>query len=169
MRGVLLVAAALLVAAPATAAPLTMTKSSAVISDPTNQLLPKAIPGAIMEYTLKVTNPNGVAAIGLAVSDAIPANTSLYVSTVALGGSPIVFNDGSVAGLGGSGLTYTFTSLSSTSDSLDFSADNGATWTYVPTADANGCDARVTNIRVKPGSSQAAGSNFTIKFRVLIK
>lgn len=155
---------ALLVAA----SPLTVVKTSAVVSDPQGNLLPKRVPGAFVDYSATVTNPNSALTTvnGVTFTDAIPANTALSVADLGLLNSgPIVFSEGLVPSL----LTYSFTSLGSSTDRLDFSKDNGATWTYTPTADANGCDSSVTNIRVRLGGNQVAGSNFTIRFRVRVK
>ena len=44
-----------------------------------------------------------------------------------------------------SALTWTFTALNSITDDVDFSNDDGVTWTYVPVPDANGYDAAVTH------------------------
>ncbi|MGH6633946.1 MAG: spore coat protein U domain-containing protein, partial [Sphingopyxis sp.] len=70
---------------------------------------------------------------------------------------------------GGSGLTYGFTSLSSTADDLEFSNNGGASWTYAPVADTNGVDANITHVRVRPKRAMAAGSSFTINLRARVK
>lgn len=166
MKRLALLPLALLLAAMA---PLTITKTSAVVSDPQNNLLPKRVPGAFVDYTATISNPNGIFTTvnGVTFTDVIPANTSLRVADLGLlpGSGPMVFAEGIVPSL----LTYSFTSLGSGTDRLDFSSDNGATWTYTPTADANGCDNRVTNIRVRLGGNQVAGSSFTLRFRVRVK
>lgn len=145
--------------------PLTITKTSAVVSDPQGNLLPKRVPGAFVDYTITVSNPNGITTTvnGVTIADAIPANTVLYVKDVALLSGPVAYTDSL------SLLTYTFTSLASTTDRLDFSCDNAATWTCTPVADANGNDSRVTNIRVRMGGNQVAGSSFSLRFRVMVK
>lgn len=67
-------------------ADITVAKSSTVISDPFNgvgdgtTVFPKAIPGAIIEYCILVTNSGDSAADSVAVSDAIPANTTYFSS-----------------------------------------------------------------------------------------
>ena len=58
-------------------------------------------------------------------------------------------------------------------DDVAFSADGRATWTYVPVADAFGCDAAVTHLRVTPGGRMAplAGAvapSFILEFRVRV-
>jgi hypothetical protein len=149
--------------------PLTVVKTSAVVSDPQGNLLPKRVPGAVIDYTITVTNPNSVLTTvnGLAIADAIPARTELRVADLGLlNAGPVVYTDGL---LPPSLLSYSFTSLGSSTDRLDFSNDNGATWTYTPVADGNGYDRNVTNIRVRLGGNQVAGSSFSLRFRVRVK
>ena len=103
------------------------------------------------------------------ITDRIPANTRLFVGNLGAPGSgPVAF----VNGTPGSALTWTFTALNSLTDDLDFSSDNGATWTYVPVPDANGYDAAVTDIRMRPKGlmpGQGSGSpNFELQFRVIV-
>jgi uncharacterized repeat protein (TIGR01451 family) len=151
---------------------LTVSKTEMIFSDPIHSTTnPKAIPGAVAAYTITVINsgPGAVDNNTVVVGDAIPANTEMYVSDIGTAGSgPVVFTNGSTS----SGLTYTYTSLASTTDNLEFSKDNGGTWTYTPTPDASGFDALVTNIRVRPqGSMAAAGASnpsFTITFRIKV-
>ena len=69
---------------------------------------------------------------------------------------------------GNSTLTYTYISLSSGSDDVSFSNDGGVTFSYIPTANATGVDPTVTHIRIHPKGTMAAGSSFTLRFRVQI-
>ena len=63
------------------AATLSVTKVSRVISDPINSTNPKMIPGAVVEYCIQVANAAGGAdANTVVVSDAVPAQTT-YDST----------------------------------------------------------------------------------------
>ena len=152
---------------------LSVLKTAATISDPVNGAVnPKSIPGAVQMYTVRLTNQGAgvVDANSLAITDAIPADTELYVLDVAGAGSgPIAFVDGAPSSL----LTYTFTALNSTTDRLEFSNDNAVTWTYTPTS-TGGYDSTVTHIRVRPqGSMAGAGGSgnpsFEIRFRVRVK
>jgi hypothetical protein len=68
------------------------------------------------------------------------------------GSGPVDFQDGSPS----SGLSYSFISLGSTTDDLEFSSDGGLTYNYTPTADASGCDPLVTHVRVSPTGTFAA-------------
>jgi len=142
---------------------LTVLKTSAVLSDPTGSANPKRIPGAVVRYEITVTNsgPGTVDAGTLAITDPIPANSSLYVSTSS--GEPVMFVDGTPP----SGLSYNYP----TNVSYSAIGENGP-WTHVPSPDAQGFDAAVRAIRVVPGGSMnAAGSGnpgFTLQFRVRI-
>ncbi|WP_422059791.1 hypothetical protein [Sphingopyxis sp.] len=146
--------------------PLSIAKTSTAYSDPFNGAInPKLIPGGFATYTLTVTAPAGTApsSNSVIVSDAIPANLSLFVGTYAPGPGPIAF------GAGASALSYSFASLASTTDDLSFSNNGGASWTYVPAPDANGVDANVTNIRINPKGSMAPGSSFTVNLRAMVQ
>ncbi|MBJ7438673.1 MAG: hypothetical protein JHD35_06580 [Sphingopyxis sp.] len=147
-------------------APLSIAKTSVAYSDPLNGLTnPKLIPGGFANYTLTITAPASTSATSnsVIVTDAIPANLSLSVGSYAPGPGPIAFTASTSA------LTYSFTSLSSTTDDLEFSDNGGASWTYAPTADANGVDAAVTHVRIRPKGSMMPGSSFTINLRGLVK
>lgn len=153
---------------------LTMVKSALTTSDPVNGASsPYNIPGATVLYSLQTTNTGlGVPDTdSTMVTDAIPANTELFVNNLGNCG-PVAFIDGSAPI--NSGLSCTFTSLGSATDDLEFSNDNGATWTYTPVPDANGYDANVTNIRVNPKGVMRAsdGTNnptFTLRFQVRVQ
>jgi uncharacterized repeat protein (TIGR01451 family) len=58
-------------------AALSVAKTSSVISDPFNNTTnPKAIPGAIVQYSITVTNTGASAATGVGINDPLPANTT---------------------------------------------------------------------------------------------
>jgi hypothetical protein len=142
---------------------LAVTKTSVPFSDPVNGTTnPKLIPGAVAEYTISATSPSAytVTSNSIFVIDPTPANMELVVSTA---GGPAAFTAGA------SGLTYTFASLASTTDRIDFSNNNGATWTYTPAANANGTDPAVTHIRLRPQGTMAASSTFAFRVRYRIK
>lgn len=141
------------------------TKVSYAYSDPVNGLVePKMIPGAMAQYTIAVTNSNPLAvdANSVTVTDRTPINMNLCLADIGVVGSgPIRFVDGSPA----SNLTYTFNALDRSDDSLEFSRDLGTTWTYVPLPDAAGCDAAITDFRVRPTGAFAAGGGFALEVR----
>jgi hypothetical protein len=153
---------------------LVIVKTVSTISDPINNTTnPKSIPGAIKQYAITVTNQGSGAsdANSIKVGDAIPVQGELVVTDLGGAGSgPVSFSDGSPT----SGLSYTFTSLASGTDSLEFSNNGGTTWTYTPTANGNGTDPAVTNIRISPTGAFAAMSgptapSFTLQFRMRVK
>lgn len=149
-------------------------KSVMAYSDPVNGAVnPKAIPGAEMLYTIQVTNQGSAATDtdSLLITDAVPANTEMYVGDLGgFGSGPVVFVDGATP----SGLSYTFLDLSSPLDDLDFSDDGGGSYTYTPTPDADGYDGAVSHIQLNPngqfsGASGGGSPSFEIRFRVRVK
>ncbi len=156
------------------AADLILVKSAAISSDPVSGASnPKAIPGAVALYTITVSNQGGRPADidTTVITDRIPAGSSMVVNDIGgIGSGPLSFTNGSPA----SGLTYTFTSLGDMFDDLEFSDNGGASFIYIPMADANGVDANVTDIRINPKgvflpSSGAGNPGFTITFRVRVE
>lgn len=146
--------------------PLTIAKASVAYSDPQNGTTnPKLIPGGFATYSLTITAPAGTQATSnsVIVTDALPANLALFVGTYAPGPGPLAFAAGSSA------LTYSYTSLGSTTDDLAFSNNGGASFAYTPVADANGVDPNVTHIRINPKGSMAPGSSFTINLRAMVE
>ena len=145
--------------------PLAATKTSVIYSDPVNGTVnPFAIPGSIAQYTISVTNPNGIAmdANSVLVSDQTPTNTKLCLADIAPpGGGPVRFVEGNPA----STLTYSFVALGDVGDSLEFSRDSAVSWTHVPTLDGDGCDAAITHFRVRPAGSFFAAGKFSMQVR----
>jgi hypothetical protein len=149
------------------------TKTVAVLSDPFNGASnPRSIPGSLQQYAIGVSNtgPGPVDANSIAIVDAVPANTRLYVLDIgAPGTGPVQFVDGAPS----SALNYSFIALASAADSLDFSNDGGTSWSYVPVPDADGFDAAVTHLRVRPGGTMAANTGsgdprFELRLRVRV-
>jgi uncharacterized repeat protein (TIGR01451 family) len=69
-------------------ATLTVTKTSAVFSDPFNNTTnPKAIPGAIVQYTITVANTGSQSATGVSITDPIPTNTDYVANSITVNGS----------------------------------------------------------------------------------
>lgn len=146
---------------------LLISKISQPLSDPVNGTAgPKAIPGAIVLYTIGVSN-QGLGTVdnnSLQITDALPANTALFVDTS--GGDPIVFVDGATA----SGLSYLYASDVIFSNQLG----GGPPYNYVPVPDAQGFDPNVTGIQINPGGtmSGAVGSNnpsFNLRIQVRVE
>lgn len=145
----------------------TVTKTATAYSDPVNGTVnPKQIPGGVTEYAISATIPASysITSNSLVVADSTPANLDLIVADIsAVGSGPSAFVPGTT------GLTYSFTSLASATDNIDFSNDGGATWTYTPVVNAFGADPAVTNVRMRPQGTMAAGSNFTFRLRYRVR
>ncbi len=161
-----------------------VTKASSAISDPVNCATPansascnplgsqRRVPGAIVEYTVSVSNSGGAADVdSVEISDPIPTNTALRVADIAgVGTGPVAFSDGVTS----SALTYSYASLGSALDDVEFSSDGGTTWVYTPVPNASGCDPAVTHLRINPQGTFAAdiGSpdpSFTVRFNVCVE
>lgn len=146
---------------------LSVTKTSAVFSDPVNSTTnPKAIPGALIEYSIYVSN-TGISATdsgSVLIVDSVPADAKMCVADIG-GAGPVLFTDGPTS----SALTYSYVDLGNAGDSLAFSTDDGATWSYVPTADPDGCDSAITNFRVTPTGAFAPGGSFTLRARFIVE
>lgn len=141
---------------------LTLLKTSTTVSDGISASNPKSLPSAVMEYTITAASPAAytVSSDTIFIADPTPANMALVVTNIAGAGSgPASFTAGSSA------LTYGFTSLASITDDIEFSNNNGASWTYTPTANANGVDPLVTTIRLRPKGTMAASSTLSFKVR----
>ena len=156
---------------------LSFSKTVTVISDPVNLTNnPLSIPGAELLYRLQVNNSGTgtVDADTIVMIDPINTNIALVVTDInGAGSGPVGFTD-NPNGTGASGLTYTFTALNDALDDVSFSNDNGATYTYTPTPDANGVDTTVTHIKIAPKGIMAANTgagntNFELRFKVKVK
>ncbi|SFP93268.1 hypothetical protein [Sphingomonas rubra] len=129
---------------------------------------PKAVPGAKVRIAATITNPDAVAldADTVSVTLATPPTVRL-----ALEGDGTLAN-GSVEsrqGARASGLTLRYVSPASTTDDIDFSADNGATWTYVPVPGDAASQAAVTTVRFRPRGTMPAGSSFAISLPYVVR
>ncbi|MEH6758411.1 MAG: CshA/CshB family fibrillar adhesin-related protein [Parasphingorhabdus sp.] len=136
-------------------AKLTVTKTSAVISDGISGASPKAIPGAIVRYYIVVTNVGdaSVDTDSIYIDDILPANMTYSVSP------SVTFTDGTTP----SGLS---TSLPSSRITFSNVAGGGSPYTYTPSGTF---DAAVKGIRIRPVGVMAAsnGTNnpsFTLSF-----
>jgi hypothetical protein len=142
---------------------ITLLKSVTVISDPVSGTTnPKFIPGAVVQYTIIVSNSGGpVDNNTTVVTDLIPAKTLLY-------NVPVPFIQGATS----STLTY------NPATDLSYSNDGGSTWTATPSYDpTTGCDITsppITNIRINPkgifaGSVSPPTPSFQLTFGVCVK
>src|SRR3546814_12604261 len=113
-----------------------MVKLSIVSSDPVNGLSnPKAIPGAIVEYQIIVTNPSAtpIDSGSVMLTAPFPGAVALRVADFTGPGSgPLLFSQGAPV----SGLHYTFTSPARTTVDADSSSTNYGSWVSVPLPEA---------------------------------
>jgi len=141
---------------------LVILKTSTVISDPVNGTTnPKAIPGAIVEYTITVRNEGNrnVDASSIVILDQMPADMAFVP------GTPVTFTNGSTT----SGLN-TFSAAAMVRYAS--TPGTGGPFTYTPVGVA---DRNVRAIRIAPTGTMAAASSatsqpsFTIRFRARLE
>ena len=123
-----------------------------------------AIPGASVEYQLRVTN-SGTGSVDnntVVVTDVIPANTKVCVAG-ACGGVPSFVDGGTSSGLTAAAFEYSIVAAPNECAPASFVG-------YTPTADADGADAAVTCIRQAPtGAMNGSGGFFDVRFFVVIE
>lgn len=141
---------------------LVILKTSTVISDPVNGTTnPKAIPGAIVEYTITVRNEGNrsVDASSIVILDEMPADMAFVP------GTPVTFTNGSPT----SGLN---TFNAATMVRYASTPGTAGPFTYTPTGVA---DSNVRAIRIAPtgtmngASSATSQPSFTIRFRARLE
>lgn len=148
-------------------------KDVVVAEDPVNGTVGAyAIPGARMRYTVQVESLGRLPIDNDSITfiDILPPETRFVVSDIAGAGSgPVRFTDGSTS----SALTYTFSSLGSMTDDIEFSDNGGASFMYTPIPGPNGADDNVTHFRIRPkgsfaGDTSTASPSFELEYDVLI-
>jgi hypothetical protein len=118
---------------------------------------PRAIPGSKQRTTITLTNTDIVPVDANSLNLVLPTPAR---GTVALDGDGtastayVMTTEGSPA----SSLAVTYTAPASTTDDVDFSANGGTSWTYDPAA----APKAVTNVRIRPRGTMAAGSSFSV-------
>jgi uncharacterized repeat protein (TIGR01451 family) len=114
-------------------------------------------PGDVVTWTLVVQNGGPGLATGVSLSDPISRHLAFGLDAYGAG-VPFQFVDG------GSGLVP---------GTPEYSADGGATWTFVPVSGGGGApagfDARVTNWRLPMTGTMPAGGQFTLGFKASVK
>ncbi len=150
---------------------LLVLKSMRIVSDPVRGTVdPLAIPGAVAEYSITVSNqgPGAISVDTVVIDDPIPADTELYVGDLSGPGSgPIHFVEGTPV----SGLSYTYVALADASDDLEFESGGAP---YAPTPPPPDYDANIDRVRIRPGGAMAGGSpgaapSFTVILRVRVR
>lgn len=149
---------------------ITTIKTVETYSDPVNDRSnPKAIPGAVVEYTITSSNAGFQAADSVSITDSIPANTEMFVGDIDAGGSgPVKFDPDT------STLRYNFIQTDNNADDIEFSSDGGNLYSYAPSPDLDGFDSNITHFRVKTSGAFAASNgstdpSFNIRFRVRLQ
>ncbi len=141
---------------------LVFAKTVAIYSDPVNTTTnPKNIPGAEVDYTMRVTN-TGLGSVdgdSIEITDPIPANTTLFIGNLS-GGLPFIFTDGALT-----------SGLACVAGCMTVSVD-GTTWVAVP---AGSYDPTWKYVRFWPtgtmngdGTPGLPSPSFEITFRVQI-
>ncbi|TSB01593.1 hypothetical protein [Sphingorhabdus contaminans] len=146
--------------------------SSQTVADGYSIANAKAVPAALVEYQTRVENAGllWLTANSLTITNPIPAHMSLYVGDLGVPGSgPVSFSEGPRA----SQLQCPFGGYADGTDCLEFSSDGGATFTYQPQPNSDGCDAAITHIRIRPNGSMAPAflqpSSFVLRYRMKVK
>jgi uncharacterized repeat protein (TIGR01451 family) len=156
---------------------LSITKSVSTISNPVeNMSNPKAIPGAILEYEIVVTNigSSDIDADSVLITDPLAANLRLVLNTPV---SPVVFDPGT------STLSLTPTDVGNNPtppyNDVALSNDGGSTYLTLGQIAVSGAGIDATSPRIDfirinpkgtfPGASGSTTPTFTIRFRVQLQ
>lgn len=148
---------------------LSVSKTIETVSDPSGSSEPKNIPGATIRYTISITNPgpNTADSNSVVVADTLPPQARLLFASGSQ--DPIIFVDGAT----GSGLSYSFLGLSSTTDDVEFSNDGGATTTTPLVDAATGLDVtapRINHISINPkGDLNPTSNPPSLSFELLMQ
>jgi len=162
--------AALLAPTAAFADALVGTKSATVVSDTLGNLVPRSLPGSVVDYRLNVSNPVGnllKPVRGVVIVENIPANCDLQVTDLGGGKGPVEFLDGNLLGTGllGSGLTFTYNPA--IVDSVEFY--DGATWASTTTATSGDYNPSIRAVRITLAGTFATSTAFQLRYRVRIR
>lgn len=145
-------------------APTINTATSTTWDDQNGATNPKAIPGSKRRMILTVGNPDVAAQDNnvVAVVVATPPNTTVALDGDGSNSALATFTEGSPS----SSLAFSYVSSTSSGDDVEFSSDNGSTWTFQPTAATQG---QVTHVRLRPRGAMAAKSNFKLSIAYTVK
>ena len=152
---------------------LLVLKSVQTYSDPVNTAPPyRRIPGSVMEYSVIVTNSGRGAADNnsIVLTDAVPANTTMYVDTAP--GDPVTFTCSAAPACG---LSFTYAANVRYTNIFPLPALQAppnvcGNYTYVP---SGSYDTNVRGICINPsgvlnGSSGPPDPQFTIRYRMRV-
>lgn len=142
--------------------------SSRIVADPLGSQRPKALPGALVEYELQVSNfdtrllDHG----GFAITSPVPRQLMLLIANPASPDlSPFQFekrSDATVCRVGDMGIA---------GSCLQFSSNGGASFDYVPNPGTDGVDSRITHVRFRISGTDAPGevTAFILRYRMIME
>jgi len=146
-----------------------MTITSVTTWDPIRKTnSPKAIPGGKVRRALTVTNPDLVPLDADSLKVVLPTPATLAVALDGDGsgaGDVVQLSQGATP----SGLSLTYAGPASIADDVEFFCADGTGWGCAPTAGDATTQGAVTQVRLKPRGSMAAGSSFTVSLPYSVK
>jgi hypothetical protein len=142
---------------------LVLTAAGRTTWDPVNGTsFPKALPGGKRRISVQVNNPDIVATDGnVTMVMPIAARQTLALDGDGTSAAVVSFTLSPANGA----IALSYDGPASTSDDVDFSADQGLTWTYVPGASAGQTNA----IRFRPRGRLPAGATLDVSVPVAVK
>lgn len=148
---------------------VTVAVTSVIVWDPANEANnPKDLPGSRRRVALGIANPDLVALDAGTLALVLPTPPRTLVALDGDGvstGAAIRMTEGAPA----SGVAIRYDGPSSTTDDVDFSADSGASWAFVPVAGDSVSQGRVTHVRVRPRGAMAPSSSFSVSVPFLVR
>lgn len=124
----------------------------------------KALPGAVITYTITVTNSGNASpnTDTMVIRDTVPSTVQMYIGTGV--SSPVSFDPGTTT------LSYNYSSLASTTDDISFTSESGPSpaYTYTPVPDPQGYDGSLTGFRVDPDGDFDGSTSFDLSYDVRI-
>ncbi len=147
---------------------LTITKSSSVYWDPINGLAPaaKAIPGAVVTYTVSIANTGAVDATNIQVVDDLTAMvvTSTNLTFGNVNEATLSYNDGVLPNCAALGAGYGI-KVDNVCKTNAYAGLDGASWNDPADPAVTGLNNRV----VASGITVAAGATKTVQYQVTIQ
>ncbi len=143
---------------------LTVTATSRTTWDPVNgTIFPKAVPGGKRRIDVALSNPDIVPTDGnvTVVVPVAPRQTLALDGDGTSATAPFEFTSNPA----NAEVAFRYDGAASTADDIDFSADQGATWAFVPGQDAG----RANAIRFRPRGRVPAGATLTLSFPVVVQ
>lgn len=129
-------------------ASITVSKTARVVSDPINGTTnPKAIPGAIVEYCISVSNGGSTAATAVKIDDPIPTNTTYVAGSIKV--DTFADKDTATCDYGAADAEDDDTAGADDSDGIKGSFDGTAVHTEVSNLDADAATTTLFRVEVQ--------------------